>query len=329
MALACLATPSLVRGDDFHVAAAALHEPVTVAADSCAHWQEGAYDVWHLRGNCYVNQGLTYARGGEAIVWVDAREFPQRPMRVIVYMEAAGQPSVTVDYGGAPTGTAQQATLGKQSLPHWFQRLETANPLKWRLPTAAGEPAERPAIYARGMEQFNPDRRRQLLLAQYNEFGPIAPGVQALPPGVRRIQVLPRYETPNEVSWRDVGGGQKAAVVSGGIRVLIDGLPSAGLPAGFGPLGVVDISTDRAVIWASGVDAGAGGEGLQSQDAPLEIYMEGNIEFRQGDRIVFADRMFYDVRRQVGVILNAELLTQLPAIDGRDPQIPLRLKADV
>jgi hypothetical protein len=40
--------------------------------------------------------------------------------------------------------------------------------------------------------------------------------------------------------------------------------------------------------------------------------MEGNIEFRQGDRIVYADRMYYDVRRQIGVILDAELLTPLP-----------------
>ena len=29
--------------------------------------------------------------------------------------------------------------------------------------------------------------------------------------------------------------------------------------------------------------------------------MEGNIVFRQGDRTVYADRMFYDVRRQIGI----------------------------
>ena len=78
-------------------------------------------------------------------------------------------------------------------------------------------------------------------------------------------------------------------------------------------MGVVDISTDRAVVWASNVDPSSDTAALQTQDAPLEIYMEGNIEFRQGDRIVYADRMFYDVRRQIGVILNAELLTPLPA----------------
>ena len=60
------------------------------------------------------------------------------------------------------------------------------------------------------------------------------------------------------------------------------------------------------------------GGGVQAHDAPLEIYMEGNIEFRQGDRVVYANRMFYDVRRQIGVILDAELLTPLPTIDGKE-----------
>ena len=110
------------------------------------------------------------------------------------------------------------------------------------------------------------------------------------------------------IAYRVVAG---VAIVSGGVRVLIEGLPTQGLPPGFGPLGVVDVSTDRAVIWAAGVNSDATGANVQSPDQPLEIYMEGNIEFRQGDRVVYADRMFYDARRQIGVILNAELLTPL------------------
>jgi hypothetical protein len=57
--------------------------------------------------------------------------------------------------------------------------------------------------------------------------------------------------------------------------------------------------------------------------------MEGNIEFRQGDRIVYADRMFYDVRRQTGIILGAELLTPLPATDEDQYQGLVRLRAAV
>ena len=38
--------------------------------------------------------------------------------------------------------------------------------------------------------------------------------------------------------------------------------------------------------------------------------------------------MFYDARRQIGVILNAELLTPLPAVDGYQYPGLVRLKAD-
>jgi hypothetical protein len=160
------------RADEIQVATSTSHEPITVAADSCEHWQEGVYDVWHLRGNCYVNQGLTYARGGEAVLWVDAREFPQQPIRVIAYFEAGGDPKVSVDYGNVQNDPAKNGVLGKQFVPTWFQRFETTAPLKWKLPRESGAPQERPAIYVRGLEQFNPDHRRQLLLAQYNEFAP-------------------------------------------------------------------------------------------------------------------------------------------------------------
>lgn len=321
--------PRAARADDVQVATSTAHEPITVAADWCEHWQEGAYDVWHLRGNCYVNQGLTYARGPEAVLWVDARNFPQQPIKVIAYLEAGEGQRVAVDFGNAAGGdAAKNGVLGKQLGSTWFQRLETSSALKWKLPPEVVAPAERPAIYARGLEQFNPERRRQLLLAQYNEFVPTPGGAQGLPPGMRKFSWFKRSDSPNEVLWKQLANGEKAAVISGGIRILVEGLPSAGLPAGFGPLGVVDISTDRAVVWAAGVTPLGNEGGAQTHDQPLEIYMEGNIEFRQGDRLIKADRMFYDVRRQIGVILNAEMLTSLPATRDLQYQGLVRFKAD-
>ena len=52
--------------------------------------------------------------------------------------------------------------------------------------------------------------------------------------------------------------------------------------------------------------------------------MEGNIIFREGDRVVYADRMYYNVEQNQGTILNAEMLTPVPEYDGL-----VRLKADV
>ena len=164
-------------------------------------------------------------------------------------------------------------------------------------------------------------------LAQFSEFVP-APGDQPrLPPGVRRIRSFPRYGSSLVVDFRRNQNGETVGVVSGGVRVLIEGLPETGVPGLGGPMSTVDISTDRAVIWASGIQGDVSGEGMQQQDAPLEIYMEGNIEFRQGDRVVYAERMFYDVRNQRGVLLGAELLTPLPPRGDLKYQGLVRLRA--
>jgi hypothetical protein len=179
-----------------------------------------------------------------------------------------------------------------------------------------------------------PDLRQPITLAQFTQFAPVAETAPPMPPGMRRITTFPRSDSPSEIEWRSLGNGENAAVISGGIRVLIEGLPSTNMPGALGPLGTIDISTDRAVIWASGIDTTGShqtdsGAAFQTHDAPLEIYMEGNIEFRQGDRIVYADRMFYDVRQQIGIILGAELLTPLPQSEDFRYQGLVRLRAEV
>ena len=119
--------------------------------------------------------------------------------------------------------------------------------------------------------------------------------------------------------------GETVIVVNGGINVIVQGLTAEGLPDFFGPIGDVDIETDRAVIW--GIEMQNLGQSTQTADMPFEIYMEGNIVFRQGDRTIYADRMYYDVRRRTGVILNAEILTTLPQTGPDQYQGLVRLRA--
>jgi len=138
-----------------------------------------------------------------------------------------------------------------------------------------------------------------------------------LPPGTRRLRMFARGGMAIHAEWfTDPATGQAIAVVSSPVNLIIDGLPQ---------VGTLDVSTDRLVIWTVDVlDAGRGDGSLQSEDIPLEIYMEGNIEFRQGQRIVYADRMYYDVNARRGIVLDAELLTPVPQYEGL-----LRLRADV
>ncbi len=182
--------------------------------------------------------------------------------------------------------------------------------------------------YAQETEAQPHDARqqRQLMLAQFTEFAPVPAGVAATPLGMRTIQFGGRSDVLPDIRSQPLPDGRRVTTASGGFRVLIEGLPVGNVPAALGPIGTVDISTDRAVVWSEG-GLGFGGATTQSQDTPLEIYMEGNIEFRQGDRVVYAERMFYDVRRQVGIILNAELLTPLPKTEDFDYQGLVRLRA--
>ena len=93
---------------------------------------------------------------------------------------------------------------------------------------------------------------------------------------------------------------------------------------GGGPL-TIDLSTDRLVIWTvASQQPDINAPLSQDQNQPLEIYMEGNVVFRQGDREIHAERMYYDVRNHVGTVLRADMLTPAPGYEGK-----VRLHADV
>ena len=55
-----------------------------------------------------------------------------------------------------------------------------------------------------------------------------------------------------------------------------------------------------------------------------ELYLEGNVVFAKDRRVIYAQRMYYNVERAQGTILKAEVLTPVPEYRGL-----VRLKADV
>ncbi len=141
----------------------------------------------------------------------------------------------------------------------------------------------------------------------------------------RHVTANPRSDVGFQAKYFTSPGGERVGVLSGGVNIIIEGLTVEGLPASLGPLGTVDIEADRIVGW--GMPEISTQQIAQRADEPLEIYLEGNIVFRQGDRVVYADRMFYDARRQVGTILSAELFTPPPPVGGFQYQGLVRLKA--
>ena len=160
-------------------------------------------------------------------------------------------------------------------------------------------------------------QQTQIQQTQFSEFGaPAAPPVAVAGPA-RRLRAFPRSSIPLAVRWLPSPvGGEWIAVVTSGVNLVVDGVD---------PAGPLDISADRLVIWTRGgaqpdLDGGAG----QSADTPLELYMEGNVVFRQGQRVVEAASMFYDVPRSSGVITGATVLSPVDNYAG-----VVRLRADV
>ena len=79
------------------------------------------------------------------------------------------------------------------------------------------------------------------------------------------------------------------------------------------------------VIWTpNDVQKYFGGQNDEPENLPLELYLEGDIVFREGDRVVYAQSMYYNVPARTGTILNAEAITPVQNYAGA-----LRLRANV
>ena len=132
---------------------------------------------------------------------------------------------------------------------------------------------------------------------------------------IGRGGVEPKIEVLNQPER-----GVSIVTITNGMRLRF-GDASIATSDGVLDLGNVFIEADRAVIWTADMTRLLSGNvtGL-----PIEVYVEGNVVFLQGARRVYAERMYYNVQSEYGMILSAEMLTDAPQYEGI-----LRLKADV
>lgn len=158
--------------------------------------------------------------------------------------------------------------------------------------------------------------------------GTVPSGSRALngPISAKSISVRGRSSTPPQVRLSQrPDRGDSVAEITRGVYIHIADSTYTGSDGSVMELGSIDIETDRAIIWMpnlAGLDLTSGSADLSGQQ--IELYMEGNIVFRQGQRVIFAERMYYNVAQEYGMILSAEVLTPVPEYQGL-----LRLKADV
>jgi lipopolysaccharide export system protein LptA len=281
--------------------------PLVVSASQAWRWQDGAEQAWVLRGDCVVRQGSHSVRADQMVLWLRRPEATRfQPLEAVVY----GEGNVSLNRNGSDP--SREEALAVVQSGGWVGRFQSESGAQLEVDRTEPLTAARPAVYGRAVTatRRNPGRSdRAVAPAQFAEPLPAAPGA---PAPARRIEVRPRGSAGyRSRSFRR--GEEFITLVDAGVLIRIFGYLSDD---------VVEIATDRLVVWSrgEGLDFSAG----SAADQPVEFYMEGNIVFRQGEQVVTAERMYYNVQGEYGVILEAELLARIPGYDGA-----VRLKADV
>ncbi|MCU0709651.1 MAG: organic solvent tolerance protein OstA [Pirellula sp.] len=196
---------------------------------------------------------------------------------------------------------------GAMPLPE--SRVEVLQPPSPSMPATPGTPAPMvlnngPAPLPAPVALSSPDLRPSAPRIGAKEF--VFSGRGGVEP---QLQITPRPDR-----------GDTVVTITRGIRLMFSDV-AVQTSGGLFDMGTVLIEADRCIIWTSDMNR------LLSRridDLPVELYLEGNIVFQQGNRKIYADRMYYNVQSEYGMILGAEVLTPAPQYEGI-----VRLKADV
>jgi len=283
--------------------------PVAITAKSGWSRQVDQVQIYFLEGHCTIKQGNDLIQGSQAVVWINHEALPKT---VHVYLES-NDPSrpIVVELSQGKT----DALIQDQK---WYGTFATTSEisLNFERNTPPGE--DLPAIYARAEEMRFPGkvkyRPRQLnALSQTETTG--STGKRA---DFRSIQFQQRSDTLTETSYRnDPITGRTTGLITNGFTIILSGITMDGAGKMLLTGDTIDISADRAVIWTNNISSLSNrSQNIQEKDIDLEIYLEGNIVFREGNRTIFAQKMYYDVKNSVGYILNAELLAPTAEYDG-------------
>lgn len=323
---------------------------ISVSAGSARRWKQGSYDVWHLQNDVEIAQGSTTVRAQEAILWYEPADAEKNlPAKIILYAEGGREngsatgpfPAANVQIVRKRSGAPHRAT-GKTedivSAPTWLGRFYSTFGVQFNTPVVGPSPAQTPPIFDRGIVARKKEAQQaNLSLVQFQQ--PVQPmlappqntranPVPANQPVPTKIDFKPRSKNPLNVrTFPSPDQSENIFLYTGGVRVTIESQQIAELQGQLGSQGRgsnrVTIEADTVVAWTNPLRQLLNNQ-LDDSAKRWEVYLEGNIVFATGDRVVYADRMYYDVQLKRGSLLQAEMYTEVPGYEGM-----LRLKADV
>jgi hypothetical protein len=299
------------------------------------------YQVYLLRGQCHVSQGDSWMSCQQLVVWKSQHANHDR---FVVFANGG----VDVEHGLQRSHKAMDlvqldTTAGfKIDVPRLLEEEPpTTDPLLLTAYTAV----ERQGLQL--TQHLVPPVPDQLSQAQPQMMAPpMAPipdpssqaPVQLLQPdaGVRSVVISPRSSEP--LNWRSSPSDntfppEQITVITGGVNVLVRGIDQINGMNQLGEIeayqgstsgGVLDLTADKVVIWTQMDESGNfSPEMFQGTNVPLQVYLEGNIEVRQGMNLIKAQQAFFDIREERALLINSELQAYIPELQGS-----VRVRAD-
>lgn len=322
-------------------------KPITVSADQTQTWSADGFHILLLRGQVVLEQGLNRLRMDQAVVWIQSGEpEPGQAVPALIY----GEGNVLLETGGTQQKLPQvltrwqigdvqlksQPMLGRATEDDPFYR-RAERERREGVPLPATPPPTQPGPQRR---QTNSPQTPDRTLPPAPPGNP-PPGATpppqpppttppaAPPPGGgtfpslgnprgKRIQIVPRGAAGFQTQTFQTGPDEQAVAVVGGVSIYVED-PATG--------NVLDISTDRAVVWFKSVNLNQGLGDLSSgiTREQIELYLEGHVEIRaqasgrprsavQGSKLLSADSVYYDLGRDVASLTNCEIFVQQPGV---------------
>ncbi|AGA27270.1 LPS-assembly protein LptD [Singulisphaera acidiphila] len=139
---------------------------------------------------------------------------------------------------------------------------------------------------------------------------PASPTIPIMPGSQRTTRMTSRDGTPYTLQTLPNAGGYSTIIIRGGVNVLTVSPP---------PMGVIDLSADRVIIWRK-MDAktstGPNGEQIEDAGDPMEIYLEGHVIIRQDKQVVagtgdqqtyHAEKAYFNIQSGRLIAVDAQL----------------------
>ena len=329
--LACLAfAPAAFAAPDANVlhlqSTAEDKSPAGIRAQDIFTWTDGVELVYALVGDVVIEHDRCRIKTDRAVIWVDAKASrKRRPVRVVVYADAAGGRKAVVDTTGVDPQETERAlvefvTPAIGRISGRVHSISIADSDQYRSGQAA---RGRPLPPLKQSPPLPPDHPAPAIKA--TQFAPLPGSPEAVKNNTvlpvpltetRSIWISPRTSRPfNYYPFAD--SKERGLIVTGGIKLIATFTT--------GSIRSVELQADQVVIWKRDGDTNQTFDAMRSEDGAknatgLELYLTGNVIVRiatpkdkapQGiqieSRTIRAERVYYDLDSHKAIAIRADL----------------------